>query len=100
MFLAGLLDTGNAATVAGTLVKAGTKLTFSRYTIEPHMAEVKDMGRQALDPKVADELKATHGDPWSPDYSKHMKAAQKEAIKQIHKLAGQKWSKQADAIIE
>ena len=93
MFLAGLLEPGNAAIVAATAVKAGATITFSRSTIEPHMAEVRDMGRPTLDPKVADELKAAHSD------SKHLDAANDEAVKQIHKLTGPKWRKQADAVI-
>jgi hypothetical protein len=98
MFLAGLLEADNAAAVAAMTVTPGSVVTFSIPSIRPHLDQVKDIGRATPDPEVTKELKAAY-DEYFDNFNPHMRAARDAAIKQIHKLAGPAWRKQADAVI-
>jgi Domain of unknown function (DUF4157) len=98
MFLAGLLEADNAAAVAAMTATPGSAVTFSVPSIRPHMDQVKDIGRATPDPEVTKELKAAY-DEYFDNFNPHMRAARDAAIKQIHKLAGPAWRKQADAVI-
>ena len=98
MFLAGLLEADNAAAVAAMTVTPGSIVTFSVPSIRPHMDQVKDIGRATPDPEFTKELKAAY-DEYFDNFNPHMRAARDAAIKQIHKLAGPAWRKQADAVI-
>ncbi len=102
MFLAGLLDPANARTVATAAITAGTKLTFSRASIQPHMAYVRDLDKKVLDPAIATEHAAAQqataaNDPMGSFL--HESAALQATIKQMFTLVGPTWTpKVADAV--
>jgi hypothetical protein len=98
MFLAGLLEPSNAALVAAMETRAGAAVTFSVGTIQPHMGEIRDLGRPTVDPEVTKELNAAY-DEYFTNFNPHMRAARDAAIKQIHALAGRDWRRQADTLI-
>jgi hypothetical protein len=74
MFLAGLLDPANAKLVADASMKRGTKVTFTRKSIQANLATIRELGRQQRDPSVTEE-------------------------KQIGALATGTWAKQAKALV-
>jgi hypothetical protein len=94
MFLAGLRDPANATTVAAARIAAGTKLTFSRASIEAHMAYVRDLDQQVLDPAIAVENRAAQqaraaNDPMGSFL--HESAALRATIIQMMALVGPSW---------
>ena len=91
MFLAGLLDPANARQVARARIVAGTRLTFSRTSIETNMAHARDFDQQAIDPAVAEENAASTraaavGDKTGA--AQHHYAAHRAAVGQMHALVG------------
>jgi hypothetical protein len=102
MFLAGLLDPGNAGQVSGASVKAGAKLTFPRGSIEAHLAHVKDLDRPTMDPTVRAEFEAGLEALMKGDVGGafvHAEETAKAAERQIALLATRKWAKQAAATV-
>ncbi len=86
-FLAGLLDSANAAKVAG----GGTSFVFTKASIDAHLAEVSDLERPQLDEAVATAfnkkwMSVAAGEP--DEVEKHVHEEEDAALVQIARLVG------------
>jgi hypothetical protein len=102
MFLAGLLDAANATAVAAARIAAGTKFTFSRASIEAHMAHARDLDQKQKDTAIATEEAAAHsagaaGD--SAGMATHFAASSAAVVNQMNTLAGSAWQPKLRAAI-
>ncbi len=84
MFLAGLMDAGNAAAVAAMTTTRGSQVTFSVASVRPQLRAAADLGRTPIDPAVDSALLAARADPLR--FLSHLGAAHAAAVGQIHRL--------------
>ena len=102
MFLAGLLDAANASAVAAARIAAGTKFTFSRASIEAHMAHARDLDQQQKDPAIAAEDAAAHRAGAAGDQAgmaTHFAASSAAVVNQMNTLAGAAWQPRLRAVV-
>lgn len=58
MFMAGLMDAANAAILAAAVLGPGVSVTFTIASITPHLATVRDLGRQTAPASVTGPVAA------------------------------------------
>ena len=102
MFLAGLQDAANASTVGAARIATGTKFTFSRASIQAHLAHARDLDQQQKDPAIAAEQAAAATAAGAGDWADlwgHSKAASAAVVKQMQTLVGPAWEPKLRATI-